>query len=170
MPNGSEPSRPLSWVLTQQIIAASLIAGVTIFAMVVTVIRSVQGPLFNAKVGLDSPLVLVGFVVAVSAAMMNVLLPNLMFRTPPEQLKTARTREERVEAIRGMIQTKLIVQYAILEGAAFLNIILFMFEGSGLNLGLAIVLLLLMSAHFPTAGRIEADLETRLAELKNSEF
>ena len=168
MPNGNDSSRPLTWMSTQQVIAGSLIAGVAIFALVVTVIRSGQGPLFNSKVGLDSPLVLVGLVVAVSAVMTNVLLPNLMFRTPPEQLKAARTREERVEALRGMSQIKLIVRYAILEGAAFLNLILFMLEGSALNLGLAIVLLLLMMAHFPTTGRIEAYLETRLGEL-NSE-
>jgi hypothetical protein len=52
-----------------------------------------------------------------------------------------------------------IVRLAMLEGAAFLNLIAYMLEGKALSLAAAAVLVLLMIAAYPTEGRVRGWLE-----------
>ena len=59
-------------------------------------------------------------------------------------------------------QTRLIMRAAILEGAAFFNLVAYMLERRPLCLGAAVVLLLLISAQFPTRSRVEEWFDSEL--------
>ena len=65
-----------------------------------------------------------------------------------------------------LYQTQLIVGAALLEGAAFFAGIAFMLERDPIAAGMALVLLAVLAARFPTRDRIEAWLEQQLGLLQ----
>lgn len=64
-----------------------------------------------------------------------------------------------VPGILAAYTTRRIVQLGLLEGAAFLNGVVFMLKGNAIALGLAIGLLALMGVGFPTVERVRAWLD-----------
>ena len=65
-----------------------------------------------------------------------------------------------------LYQTQLIVGAAMLEGAAFFAGIAFMLERNPIAAGMALVLLAVLAARFPTRDRIQAWLEQQLGLLQ----
>ncbi|HEX2475589.1 MAG TPA: hypothetical protein VHK01_12630 [Lacipirellulaceae bacterium] len=64
-----------------------------------------------------------------------------------------------------MYQNSLIVGGAILEGAAFFNLVAYMLEQQPMNLVVAGVLLLLLLSQIPTVSRLESWIETELTTI-----
>jgi hypothetical protein len=61
----------------------------------------------------------------------------------------------------GIFQTRLIIGFAMLEGAAFLQAIAYMVEGQLFSLAIGLALVLVMAMAFPTRSRLENWIERR---------
>jgi hypothetical protein len=69
-----------------------------------------------------------------------------------------------------LFQTQLIIRAAILEGAAFFAAVMYMLTGNLILAGVAIALLLVMLAAFPTRPRLDRWLEQQQERLRDAEF
>ena len=148
-------------VLTNtRIIAAALINGVVFFmAIVVFMLKdeAKAGPLVNTYASL---------VVGCVALTLSFIIPNLI-GSPIKKALVAGKRVElpkqfKVSEDVGIVgnllwlyQTRLIVGYAILEGAAFYCLIAHMIERQSITLAMVGLLLGAMVVKFPTRGRLE---------------
>tara|TARA_B100000029_G_scaffold350205_1_gene342616 strand:+ start:3531 stop:3941 length:411 start_codon:yes stop_codon:yes gene_type:complete len=122
-----------------QIIAVALVLGPAVFAAVV--LATFQGASDSlellGKIGL-------GF--AAVTIVMSVIVPG-MIGTLKETSST--------QQFLGVYQTRLIIKLALLEGAAFINIVALQAEQSWWSLGTAGFVVILMIAGFPTRSKIE---------------
>jgi hypothetical protein len=160
-------------VVTMQIIAGAMIAGVAVFG----IIAAAQG-LSQPPDPEQMPLVsyfgaaLTFFLIAAAA-----IAPSMIARASRQKpmsgrsdARAAKQSEERDLPSYGTYQTMLIVRLALLEGAAFVNLVAVLNEHQWWSLALAGLLLLIMVVCFPTRGRIEAFVrqQRELAELEAS--
>ncbi len=148
-------------VRTSQIIAFALISGVLIFAFVIvlTGLANDEPP--------ETPLVsIVGFVFAavsvLVAPIVSKAIAAMMRRTAlsGKQTRSRQFQEQQKKfgsfgLIVGSYLTKQIVRRALLEGAAFMNLIAYIIDAQSLNLALAIFLALAMLFDFPSRDRLE---------------
>jgi len=174
-----EPREDLAPQLrTMQILWASLVVGVTMFLVVALVVRSGQGPILVQKRLLDfsDMLVLVGVLVAGMAVLMHYTIPALAVNSQRQALAEGRTdaifkgREaprSQDMALAAIYQTQMIIGLALLEGAAFLNAIVFMIQGSPVSLAVAVALIGLMATRVPTRGALDGWIEDQRARLRD---
>lgn len=137
------------FALICKIIASSLIGGVLAFAGVAIVLRLGKPP---AAAGLISAIA-AGFAVA-SVLIRQVLLGLL----------AARAGGSRGLGAAGPLapyQTRMIIGLALLEGAAFFNLIAYLLEGRWWSLAVTAALVAFMLASYPTRGRIRQWVEDR---------
>lgn len=131
---------PEQTVRVLQIITVSLVAGVLLFGgIAVFGLGALDGPPEGFVVSA------VGAVVAGGAFVLHLIIPAAIAR----QAGTAPAW-----GLYGMYLTKTIVGLAILEGAAFLNIIATIIEHNGWSLAIAGGLVFWMLALFPTKTRV----------------
>ncbi len=167
MTTPSTPSREeiAGQLRTMQIICGSLIAGVTIFLFMTFVVRSGEDAIIvQDRLDLSSVLVLIALLAAGLSLLMYYTLPTLVIAGQRQALasgqtdlvskKLDRSTNETV-ALAAIYQTQMIIGLALLEGAAFLNTIVFMLEGRALNLGIAVALVVFMATRFPTRTRLD---------------
>lgn len=150
-----------------QIIAGALIAGVLSFAGVASVIVFGQGlpaqrPGPNLGDAIMGDLAL-GF--AAIAAVLSFVVPNLMTAAGVKgvakmaQDGTATGPKELFGRLLGVAQTKMIIAMALVEGAAFFNLIAFILTKSLVPTAVVGALLLVMAIHFPTKMKLARWLE-----------
>ncbi|MCI0491954.1 MAG: hypothetical protein L0Z07_03340 [Planctomycetes bacterium] len=162
---------------TMQIIVASLAGGVAVFFALVLII-TVRGAI-NAPA--NHPLVTyvaAGFAVTIFAIW--AIVPGLVTSQNRKSIVEGRTLwlawparqspgAEDLADIGPMAvayQTRLIIAAALLEGAAFLNLIAYMLERQSLSLVIAGVLWLMLLSHVPTVSRVENWLERELTTVE----
>lgn len=155
-------------VRTMQIIVAAM-AGVPLLFMVVAQVMGDLGDGDNLQI-----LVKLGLAVG----LLSVVMQNILGRVVCEQ--SAKSIAGRVatqpEALGGSYLSGLIVSVAICEGAAFLNLIAYLFEQSPWNLAMAGLLILVAASKFPTLGGVAAWVRRTVrqmedeAELANSKM
>ena len=155
--------------IASQIIVLSLAAGVVFFGAVALWIGAQE------KAGEEAIVTYVMAALAVLAVAARLLIPALVasqgrkamvagVSQPPGQPPTSpATQRGGLELV---YQTKTIVGSALLEGAAFANLIAYMIEGQMLSVVMSVLLLFGILLGFPTAGRIAAwvDDQQRLIE------
>jgi hypothetical protein len=141
-----------SSVRTTKIIAWALIAGVGAFLGFVLVS---SGGKLNGE---PDAMTFTGLVFAAVMIVSHFVIPG---RIAKSQLKQAAARgifemreDKRVACAAGIFQMQLIIALALLEGAAFLNLIAMMTERSLASLITVSVLLGLMLARFPTRDKV----------------
>jgi hypothetical protein len=71
-----------------------------------------------------------------------------------------------VGPLAGVYQGRVIVGAAILEGAAFFNLVTYMLEGQVINLAVAGVLVVVMLCAMPTYGRLENWIQSELTSIE----
>jgi hypothetical protein len=98
---------------------------------------------------------LAAFFAAVAIVVRQVVLGLMSGRAIPHN------NEPTVPASLRLFQTRMIVGLALLEGAAFFNLVAFMTEGHWWTLIVVAVLLVWMLASFPTHGRLKQWIEDR---------
>jgi hypothetical protein len=176
MPLNADQQRFLRAMLTNmRIISAALISGVVVFlAVVLFVMKSDPKP--------GSPLLTyIGLAFGAGALVFAFIIPGFVGGS----IKQALVEGKRVDlppqfkatqdvGIVGnllfLFQTRLIIGYAILKGAAFFNLVAYMIERQDVSLAIVGLLLAAMLVKFPTRGKVEGWLadETRsLAELRS---
>ena len=124
---------------TMQIIATARVPGPAVFAAVV--LATFQG----ASAALEL-LGKIGLGVAAVTIVMSVIVPGMI-----GTLKETSSTQQYL----GVYQTRLITKLALLEGAAFINIVALQAEQSWWSLGMAGFVVILMIAGFPTRSKIE---------------
>jgi len=129
-----------------QIIALSLPAGVIVFAMIAVF---VVGALNQPPTGMLISLFAVGF--AFVAFVMHLVMPQLIARRSSLLQMTVREAQRPYM----VYQAQMIVKLALLEGAAFFNVICLMVEHNWWSLGIAGLLVGSMLTQFPTRERVE---------------
>lgn len=151
-------------VRRMQIIAAALMMGVLMFLGVVLVTTAGR---------LDGQPEMVTMIAAGFAFLMlanHFVIPPIMAKA---QLKQAigsgihqKSDEEKIQGYCEIYQTQLIVGFALLEGAAFFNLVAMMAEHCVASIVIVAVLLLLMVAKFPTRDKVTFWVENKLRELQ----
>jgi hypothetical protein len=134
--------------VTCKIIAGALVFGVVAFAAVAVVLRLGQAPggslVSSVAAGLAAAVVVVR----------QVVLGVMGGRTGPSSMPGP------IGAL-ALYQTRMIVGLALLEGAAFFNIVSYIIEGQWWTLLVVAVLVAFMLAAFPTRTRLRRWVEDR---------
>jgi len=151
-------------VLTSQIIVAALFTGCLFFLLIVLLI--VPGKFGNWDLGLDKPMTCAGLVVAFSILAARIILPGVITAHMLGQLARRESKEPDWKDLFGVYQTTLIIKAAMLEGATFLLLVMYMLEHSPWTLALAVVFLLLLLMHMPTPSRVDDWIERQSVAVK----
>ena len=152
----NSPSTADGRIRAMQIIAGALIAGVVVFGIVVVfVVGALNQP---PAAGIVKYMAL-GFIVlelVPFALVPTFVTTESITRSQPENRMLS--EEERPY---GLYQTRMIIRFALLEGAAFLNLVATIIEHHWWNLAAAGGLAFLMLLMFPTRTRVEQWIETQ---------
>lgn len=143
---------PQQRVLVMQIIAASLVMGVLIFAgVVVFVLKGLEdeptGEIVSMMAG----------VMAIVSFSAHLIIPQIV----ANKAVAAAGGKLDVQSMCGIYQTKMIVGLALLEGAAFFNLIAVFIEHRPWPLAIAGGLVIWMLARFPTANSVREWIESQ---------
>ncbi len=142
---------------TSQIIAGTLIAGVVMFACVAFFVAKGE----PAK----SPmLALIGAGMAAMAVAVRFIVPTVIVNGAKARLKEASATDVMAQ-LAGLYQTKMIVGMAVLEGAAFVNLVAYITEKQFWSYGVVAFLLAVMAISFPSQGQFESWAEEMKREL-----
>lgn len=152
-------------VRTMQIIAVALIMGVLTFLLVVLLVTKGDiGGMQNA--GLMTMIAAgFGFLMIVN----HFVIPPIVTGTQLKQAAAEFSQQQeqvRGQQLYGIYQTQLIIGMALLEGAAFFNLIAMMLEKSVASLGVVILLLCLMLVKFPTHTKVSWWVQDNLREME----
>jgi len=134
-----------------QIISGALIAGVTIAVVIAIVVSMGRVPAVSA-------LSYIAVGVAVLMTILRAIIPSMFARRAVDQLATSGSSSDGVATksrLYGVYQVSMIIDMAMLEGAAVLCLIAYGTDVSVLPLTAVGVLLLLMLFSFPTRTRVE---------------
>lgn len=149
---------PRQMVLVMQIITAAILAGPVFFLLIVFVILEDQPP--------RDPLH--AYFAAAFAALM--IFGHFLIRLRPKRSALPESKQgehfdphsdEVFLALAPVYQVELIVKIALLEGAAFYNIIAYYLERQWWSLAVVAMLLGLIAIQFPTVTRIQQRLENQ---------
>ena len=166
---GQEPDKMLR---TMRIIAGALIAGVVSFGVIASFIVFGQAPV--AQPGGPPPAapqngseIIMYFAIAFAAVAvtMSFVVPNLVAAAQVKDIAkmaqdgTATGPKELFGRLLAVAQTKMIIALALVEGAAFFNLIAFIITKSLIPPAVVGVLLLVMAIHFPTKFKLARWLE-----------
>jgi hypothetical protein len=150
------PATREAWIRNMQIIAGALIAGVVVFALVaVFVLGALSQPLTG---------VIVSYMALGMTAMEMVpfaLVPRFVTAQTVHRARQGAGNLEGDALQYGLYQTRMILRYALLEGAAFFCIVATIIEHNWWTLGMAGGLVLIMLTIFPTRTRVEHWIETQ---------
>ena len=131
-----------------QIIAGALVTGVVVFATVAFVIAKGDSP----------PIPFLSIAAAMFAGVatvMRFIVPVVIVNGGKPQLKQSSGDEQR-SLLAGLYQTKMIVGMALLEGAAFFNLIAYIIEKQFWSYGVVAFLLGVMAISFPSQGQFDS--------------
>jgi hypothetical protein len=135
-----------------KIIAGSLVFGVIAFAAVAIALRLGQAPEPDALMSIIAAVFAAGTVIV-----RQVLLGVMSGRAVP----AAPASETTANSPLGLYQTRMIVGLALLEGAAFFNLIAYLLEGHWWSFLVIAALLAWMLASFPTRSRLRQWIDDR---------
>jgi hypothetical protein len=154
-------------LMTLRIVVFALAMGVASFAGF-SVFQRLQAPAPAAPVGPQAvaanglqPLHIAAIAFAVVAAVMAFVVPHFL-RITPQSADKPDERSGAIQAASEMVQTRTIIACALLEGAAFFNLIWYFTDGSIINLAMGGVLLLLILFHIPMSGTYYEKIEKML--------
>ena len=164
-----EPDKVL---FTMRIIAGALIAGVVMFGAIASAAvfgerPAVQrgGPPAALPQNATEILMYLGLAGAVGAVVMSFVVSNLVSAAGVKgvakmaQDGTSTGPKELFGRLLAVAQTKMMIALALIEGAAFFNLVAFIFTKSLIPPAIVGVLLLVMAIHFPTKFKLARWLE-----------
>jgi hypothetical protein len=140
-------------VLTLRIIVAAMATGVLVFAAVATIIRA-GGNMQPRAVGL---ITIMAFAWTPVALILGRLVPALMGKQARANIVSGTglaASNSEVDLLANQYQTNTIIAIALLEGAAFFNLVAYLLEGHPAALGLGIGLAIVILTQFPSAQRM----------------
>jgi hypothetical protein len=141
-------------VRTMQVIAGALITGVLLFAAITVILGAWNQP------EQEGVIKYVGIGLILAETIPFVIVPQII--TPDRLAQTFENQSRRLNPVDLLLQTyqtRMIVRFALVEGAAFLNLIAFMTEHAKWSLAIAGGLVLVMLVIFPTRTKVAHWLE-----------
>ena len=148
----ANPQNPRQLVKVMQIITGAILTGPVIFLAIVLLTSGDQPP--------QDPSL--AYIAAAFAAVMIFTHFLIRLRPNPSALPESKRggnfdpfSDEVFAAIAPTYQTELIIKIALLEGAAFFNIIAYQWERQWWSLAISALLLALIAIQFPTVSRIQ---------------
>ena len=164
---------------TCQIIVAALIMGVVIFLAIILLFLPAQGLMAPAPGGgapgpapAEPALPLITYIaVAIGLAdlALSFVVPSFSVAKLRRQIargELPKIKGDDTGALAQVYQTQLIIGAAMLEGGAFFAAIAYMLERQTMAAAMALVLLVVLAARFPTGDRIRAWLDHQLGLLQ----
>jgi hypothetical protein len=155
---------PRQLVKTMQIICVALMVAVVTFLGIVVYLRFGKGmppgngmPMMSYMAAGMAAIMIVGRVIAPMVITTGMLKQAISLR-PIEDIRKL--------DLYGIYQTKMIVSQALLEGAAFFNLVAYMTEGQSWSLGIVAVLLAVMAVGFPTFEKVDGWADDQLRQLQ----
>lgn len=113
---------------------------------------------------------IVGIIMAAMFVMNSLVIPNLIVSSQLKKIDSSQVRtaapQEKYAMVSPAYRIRHIIGCALLEGAAFFNLVVYMLTSFAGNLGAASLLLVVMLLRFPTASRINSWTQERLRELE----
>jgi hypothetical protein len=153
-------------ILTMQIIAAALALGAFFFLVIVLVVRSTG---HAAQPPATPLLTYIGIGFAVMALAASMFVPQLIVAGGLKNIvrrKGSTTAEDEIVSLCFLYQTSMIQGLALIEGAAFFQIIAYLIEGQAASLIAAAILLVLMVLQIPHRARVEAWIERQQVKMQ----
>jgi hypothetical protein len=148
-----------------QIIAVALMSGVLFFLGIV--LMSTQGDVLSFKQPEIITIIAAGF--GLLMIVNHFVIPGIIASTQLKQLIsndfTGSEEATRIDKLVGVYRIQFIIGLALLEGAAFFNLIALMIGNSGFSLCTAGVLFALMLMRFPTRDKVSFWVQDKLREL-----
>ena len=138
-------------VRTVQLIALCLILGAVSFLAVCLVVTD-WGSLHTRLSALPAASLVLGVVLVVAAVLLSKFIGHHALQFARQRMQDLGTTVDEVLGMRvliGVIQTEVIVRYALIESGLFFGILVFVLDGSLLTLPGVIGLLLVMIVSFP---------------------
>ena len=139
-----------------RIVCFALITGVVIFLLLSSVLVDWQ----NLSMAMDT-LPMVGMAVGFICIVQAFIVPGIIASSSANSIALT-SEDERVRKLSSIFQTKTIVGYALLEGAAFINIIFFFVAKNLLPLSIVAVALAAMVVMIPREDSVLSWIESRL--------
>ena len=153
-------------VRTMQIIAAALMIGVLSFLLVVLLMTK------GDVLGLNNPSLITliaagfGFLMIVIHFVVPGVISNQQIGNSVAGGQKGVDEESKKQQVLAIFQIQLIVGLALLEGAAFFNLIALMIGKSGFSLGVVVLLVCLMLMKFPTRDKVSFWVQDKLREMQ----
>ncbi|NKI30462.1 hypothetical protein [Croceivirga thetidis] len=147
--NNQSPT-PNEFVKTISIIHFGLVAGLLAFGTITFFQTDIAN---SSSLNQNDPLIYIAPLVG----MAGIFGSKVVFQKLVERAKSANGLQDKLAAY----QTASLIQWALIEGPAFLNLALFMSSGNSLYLAVAVTLLLYLAWLRPTKIKISSDLELR---------
>jgi hypothetical protein len=139
-------------VRVMQVIAVALVMGCAAFLAVV-VFLPFERP---AKEQGALPLItIMAGVMSVICLALRFIIPGIVVRNLTGRAASRTETPKSDDSLVAAYQTTLIVCMALIEGPAFMAAVAYLLEGHVAALVLAIALILVLAAHFPTLSRVE---------------
>ena len=162
--NAIEPAKKVALI-----IFSALVLGVLFFAAITCVVRlSSEESLFNMEL---SVIALVGVAFAAIVLIPSIIVPMFAQKAAVKEVakEFAGKLDESAAATKmfGGFQTAMIIGLALLEGAAFFNLIAFLIDGSVFSMVAVAVLLSCMLVRIPLPLRIEDKIANMLDDAKH---
>jgi hypothetical protein len=158
-------------IRAMQIVAGALVLGALIFLGVVIAIRLAGQAPRPPKTPMLS---YVGIVFTVMVLVPLALVPDRVIAAGRKQIargeRDASTASDETLRLANLYQNCMIIRLALLEGAAFFQIIIFHLEGQQLSLILALILVVGMVLLFPTRARVESWIEKQQEKLEEERW
>ena len=147
-----------------QIIAVALMMGVLMFFGVVLVIT--KGDVFGQNRGSMLTVIAAAFagVIVVSQLVVPSIIANAQLRMLKGSIRENASAEARTSSLVSVYQVQLIVGLALLEGAAFFNLVVLITDKHVVSTVLVACLLLFMVLRFPTRTKVSWWVQNRLSE------
>ena len=101
--------------------------------------------------------------------LMTSVMRNAVLKAKPsndDQVSESEYELQVFSHLAGVFQTKEIIGRAILEGAAFLNLVAYLLEGQPMSIALVALLLVAMLIGFPTRGRLASFMRDETATIE----
>jgi hypothetical protein len=150
---------------TLRLFNGALLAGVLAFLAIACVLRlnRPQGLLaaqpFALGFGPGAKLATVAVLLTVMNVAMALVVPSRIVASQRNRLARSEGRKLNDSLLLAAYQTARVLYLVLLEGAAFFCLIVFLIDGSGLTLLLALALMAGMLIGFPTESRLESWLD-----------
>ncbi len=151
-------------VQPSQLIAAGLMSGALVFAFIAVIVR---GGALAARTGMLT--LLAAFFAVVTAVASTVAIPIIdgaARRKIPLEASEATEWMAATAELAQAFQMRTILSFALIEGAAFFNLVVVLIDGSILSLGIAAALVALMAIRFPTRLKFVSWLERQVQAAK----